>query len=345
MLFLFFGIVSCAHISQQTHGAIGAVKEDYTIHDCLFTNITSSVIQYTSSGGHTLTMILVYAQHITSTKGALCYITSNIKLEHHFIALAACTTTDSGIIYSGANSCEESTFDYYSARTFQGKLFRFHIYELQWKTFHFKNSNYSESNQSPADYMIYFCHVKTNFKYCHITCVSNLFSQLLIEQSKRCYTGSGSSCQIHDGGLMEYCYFANNQLLGNWKGVICVYGTQFKIKNSVFQNNQYYPCYVMFGILTIQDCCLDKMSYSSDYHTDYIHSITITGNIYPGNEQTKFKMTFFATGGVHAEIKYPTRSATLNLTRSQTPKRAINTLPRIKPGHFPFFKRSKILYK
>ena len=85
------------------------------------------------------------------------------------------------------------------------------------------------------------------------------------------------------------------------------------------------------------------MGYSSPNNFDYIHYIKTIGNINTnGNSQTKYEMTFFATGGVFAEIKYPVRSATLHPSNSKTPKRAINTLPRIKPGHFPFFKRRQI---
>ena len=232
MFFLFYGIVSCVQISHTTSVSFGAVDEDYTIHDCLFTGLSSSIIEYSASGGHTLTMILVYTRHITTDNGALCCITRNIELEHHFVALGQCTATNLGsAIYYCPNSYTESNFEYYSTRGCHGQLFRFHSNDQSSSlaAFHFKNSNYSYSDQSPSAFYMYSCNIKTNFKYCHITSITSQIAQFATEQSNLCPLGSESYCQINDYGSMEFCYFANNKLTGNWKGVIYLYGPQITV--------------------------------------------------------------------------------------------------------------------
>ena len=184
MFFIFFGLVSCGQISQETSGSIGAVDEDYTIHDCLFTDLSSSVIQYTSSGGHTLTMILVYARQITTTRGAFCYITSsNIKLEHHFVAIGSClvTASDGGILSYRPSSGTDSTLDYYSTSQCEGELFRFYLSSSR-PEFQFKNSNCSNGRSysySSADYIMSHNFI-TNYKYCHCTFNSGFWDFMFI---------------------------------------------------------------------------------------------------------------------------------------------------------------------
>ena len=324
MFFIFLYLISCGEKTQETNPKIGVVNDHYKIHDCLFTGLTSSVIQYASTADKILTMILVYARQITASNGALCYIdytNYNIKFEHHFVAVGTCTVNggknDDAIIFYNPSSSSASTLDYYSTRIIQGELFRFYLSDNNWNTFQFKNSNYSDSNMSPSDFLIYARHIKTIFKYCQITCVTNQKAQFVIEQSSKCNTNSW--CQPINGGSMENCYFANNKLTGGWSGVVYISGPQFTVKNSLFQNNQYHSCYVEYGMLTIQDCYLDTNGYAKPENYDYIRTITTTGEVNTnGNNQAKPKMTFFATGGVHAEIKYPIRSATLHPTRSPT---------------------------
>ena len=106
-------------------------------------------------------------------------------------------------------------------------------------------------------------------------------------------------------------------------------GLSFTIKNSLFQYNYaYHTCCLQSGSLTIQDCFLDDDGYSPS------ERIRTTGIVRTdGDNQTKFKMAFFATGAVKAEIKYPTSHNLL-----------INTYPYIRPGYFHFNKNIKFYF-